>query len=73
MRYGLQDRTQRLETDSDIEQMSGKEEIIEVTKDREDEIPQRIQKGIVCYCYTGLPDLIAPVNVQNTETIQLLL
>lgn len=39
MRYGLQDRTQRLETDSDIEQMSGEEEIVEVTKDREDEIP----------------------------------
>jgi len=44
----LQDGTQRLEADGDIEQVRGVEEIVEVSEHREDEVPgdveERLQK-----------------------------
>lgn len=39
VRYRLQDSTQSLKTDGDIQQMRSKEEVIEVTQDGECEVP----------------------------------
>lgn len=63
----LQNSPQSFKTNSNIQQMSGKEEIVEVTHHGEREIPQRVQKGVISYGDTSLPHLIAPVDVQNAE------
>lgn len=57
MRDRLQDGTQRLNSDSHIQQVSGEEEIVIIAKNRKDKIPQRVQEGIVCDGNSSLPDL----------------
>lgn len=46
MCYWLQDGAQCLETYSNIKQMGCKEEVIEVSKDGEYEIPQTVQESL---------------------------
>lgn len=48
VRYWLQNCSQSFETDCNIQQMSGKEEIVEISEDRESKVPQGVQEGIVC-------------------------
>lgn len=43
---GLQDGPQSFETDSDIKQVGGKEEIVEVTQNGENEVPQTVQESL---------------------------
>jgi len=43
---GLQDRTQRLEADGDIEQVRGVEEIVEVAEEREGKVPGDVQERL---------------------------
>ena len=65
--YGLQNGFQGRNSNSNIQQMSRKEEKVEVAQDRETEIPQTVQKCIVCHSDSSFPQLIAPVNSSNTE------
>lgn len=46
VRYGLQDGTQSLKTDRDVQQVSGEEEIIVIPKDRKGEVPQTVQERL---------------------------
>lgn len=86
MSYRLQDGSQRFETNSDIKQVGGKEEIVEVAQNWEDEVPQTVQEWlkfkrkisvhwlnkfhicayVICEGDTCFPNLVAPVNVQNS-------
>jgi len=60
--YRGQDGAQRLEADSHIQQMGGKEEIVEVAEQREGEVPDDVQEGVVGEDDTPLPNLILPVQ-----------
>lgn len=46
MRYWLQDGTQWGHTHGHIQQVGGKEEVVEVAEDREDEVPQAVQERL---------------------------
>lgn len=46
MRNWLQDRTQSLEADSNIDEVAGEEEIIVVANDRRDEVGYQIEEGL---------------------------
>lgn len=49
--------------------MGGKEEIVEVPKNRKSEIPERVQERVVCNRNAGLPNLISPVDVDDPENL----
>lgn len=67
--YRLQNCSQCFKTHSNIQQMCGKEEVVEVSKNRECKIPQWIQKWVVCYSDTCFPNLVSPVYAQNAENM----
>lgn len=67
VRDRLQDSAQRLETDGNIQQMSGEEKIVEISEDGESKIPEGVQERIVRYCNPCFPYLIAPVNAEDTK------
>jgi hypothetical protein len=46
--------------------MCSEEEVIEVAENREDEVEKTVEEGVVCYCDSSFPDLISPVDVDNT-------
>ena len=46
VRDGLQDRTQRLETDGDVQQVRRVEEVVEVAENREREVPSDVQERL---------------------------
>jgi len=46
VRDRLQDGTQRLEADSHVEEVRGIEEVVEVTEQREDEVPGDVQERL---------------------------
>lgn len=66
VRDRLQDRAQRLKADGHVQQMGGKEEVVEVTENGEGEVPEGVQEGVVCYRNACFPYLIAPVNAENS-------
>ena len=43
--------------------MSGKEEVVEVTEDRHNEVPCDVEEGIVSEDHSPLPDLVLPFNL----------
>lgn len=61
----LQDGTQGLEADGNIQQMGGKEEIVEVAHHGEGKVPEGIEERVVCDGNPRLPHLVPPVDVQN--------
>ena len=46
VRYGLQDGAQRLETNGNIQQVAGKEEVVPVAKHGYNEVPHAVQEGL---------------------------
>lgn len=70
VRYGLQDGAKGLETNRHVEQMGGKEEIIEIAEYREHKVPQGVEERVVRKRDSGLPDLVAPVDIDDTEKNQ---
>lgn len=70
MRDGLQNSPERLKSNGDIQQMGGEEEIVEVTHHREGEVPQGVEERVVCDRDASLPDLVAPVDVDNAGNIE---
>jgi len=46
VRDRLKDGAKRLETDSDIQQVSGVEEVVEVAQHREDKVPGDVQERL---------------------------
>lgn len=66
MRDGLQNGSQSFKSNSDVQQMCGEEEVIEVPHNGEGEIPERVQERVVGYGDSCLPYLVTPVDVYYT-------
>jgi hypothetical protein len=63
----LQDGSQRLEADRDIEQMSSIEEVVVVAKQREDEVTSDVQEGLQRNINSQLVTVATDFHIHRTR------